>query len=155
MLYDNETLDLWCATIYDSSFVYPVFSGRYSVLLRAGRDQFGTVGNAAISQIGTVPSDAHSLLFSAKAAFGIDVSMNGSLLPVIPLATHPNFTTYGVDISNLAGQTEDLRFTSFSSSQVWLDDIQFSNQVIPEPSTIALLAAGAVILGGAIHRRRK
>jgi hypothetical protein len=148
ILYDAEALDLWSATIYDSASIHTPISGRYTVLIKGGRDQFGNLGDAAVSQTGTIPPDARSMLFAARINIRLDVSANGSLLPLIPLATHPTFTTYGVDVSGLAGQTEEIRFSA--PSNVSIDDIQFSSQVIPEPSMIALLAAGAVVAGAGL-----
>jgi hypothetical protein len=156
IMYDTETLDLWGVGIHDSASIHPPISGRYSVLFNGGRDQFGNIGYAAISQVGTIPADARTLLFTAKVNTTMDVSANGSLLPIVPLQVVPPFTKadYAVDISSLAGQTEDLRFSTFS--EVFIDDIRFSTQAIPEPSTFAFLAAGAALFRAAFvsHRRK-
>jgi hypothetical protein len=49
-------------------------------------------------------------------------------------------------MSQFAGQTGELRFTAVNSSGR-LDFIQFSNQPIPEPSTVGLFAIGVLLLG--------
>jgi hypothetical protein len=156
VFYNVDPLTLWSVSIDDGApSVYSPISGRYSVLFNGGRDQFGNIGYAAISQTGTIPADARTLLFTAKVNTTMDVSANGSLLPIVPLQVVPPFTKadYAVDISSLAGQTEDLRFSTFS--EVFIDDIRFSTQAIPEPCTFALLAAAAAVFCGASIRRRK
>ena len=47
------------------------------------------------------------------------------------------------DISMFAGQTGELRFAGAGL----FDDIQFSNQPIPEPGTFCLFGLGALLLG--------
>jgi hypothetical protein len=132
----------------------PPISGRFSVYLEGGRNAQNVQGSAEIAQTGTVDQTAHSLLFAATRGVP-NVSFNGQPLPVFPLQNHSTFISYGADVSAFAGQTGELRFTTAYPVGSFLDDIQFSSQVIPEPSTITLLAAGAVILGGRLTHRRK
>lgn len=52
--------------------------------------------------------------------------------------------------SGLAGQTGQLLFTGGGL----FDDIQFSNQPIPEPSALGLVSIGSVLLGWHFWRKR-
>ena len=86
------------------------------------------------------------------------VAMNGQTISLIPIATFPGYTEYAGDISAFADQEVLLSFTQMPPpgtppSQVEIDDIQFSTSPIPEPSTLALAAAGALLLGLARWRK--
>ncbi|HEY3854007.1 MAG TPA: PEP-CTERM sorting domain-containing protein [Verrucomicrobiae bacterium] len=82
---------------------------------------------------------------------------------MVPLQTFPNYTVYGGDISDWAGQTALLDITQlapptgnqqFSPSGVQLDDITFSPNpitVTPEPDALALMGVGGVLF--AAYRR--
>ena len=91
-----------------------------------------------------IPSNAHSLRF---LVFGpeVVVTFGGQTLSVVPLMSGPNSSTLeAADISAFAGQTGELRFTApnlaGSPNDVFLDDISFSPQAIPEPGVFGLLA---------------
>jgi hypothetical protein len=57
-----------------------------------------------------------------------------------------------------AGTAQSVRFTTVRPDFIIYDDLTFGSttpgSVVPEPSTVALLAGGLVVLGGAIRRRR-
>jgi hypothetical protein len=130
----------------------PVIQGNYMAALQAG-----VGGSAAISQTGTIPASAATLLFTASqpAQGGWDVTWAGQSLPVVPIATaSPSYEAYGVNVSSLAGQTAALQFTALNlNGFMKLDDIQFSPNPIPEPQTWALMFCGAA--GWLLIRRRK
>lgn len=99
----------------------------------------------ALAQIGLVPVGAMSLRF--LALYAPDVFMNGQPLSSIPLGNGPSSRTlFGVDISTYSGQSLELRFQPRLGIN-YLDDIQFSNQQIPEPSTLGLFGLGALLFG--------
>jgi hypothetical protein len=162
--YDNIALDQWDVSIHDSKTFYSTpIAGLFSVLLQGGRNGLNQTGSADIAQLGSIDTTSHSILFSAKLVSSVpsvpgpilNVSFKGQPLPIFALAASQTFTTYGADVSAFSGQTGELRFSSPYGSWAYLDDIRFSSQVIPEPSTFALLAAGTVILRAAFNRRRK
>jgi hypothetical protein len=155
--YDTITLDQWDVSIHDSkTHYYSPIAGLFSVLLQGGRAPGNVFGAGEIAQTGSVDSGSRSLLFSAKlGGSGFEVSFKGQPLPIYALASSANFTQFGADISQFVGQTGELRFSSPYGASAYLDDIQFSSQVVPEPSTITLLAAGAAILSGRLTHRRK
>lgn len=121
-----------------------VIGGNFSVMLSGG-GVIGTniYGPGAISQTGLVPTDAQTLLFETTSS-SLVVSLGGQNLSYMAISNAPNYTLYGVDISMFAGQTETLSFMA-AGTRV-LDNIQFSSQVIPEPSIHALLGLGGLFL---------
>jgi hypothetical protein len=138
---------------YDKSYI---LQGNYTVEL-ASRIRFHTndpMELASIAQTGMIPINANSIEFLGKSVFGgptLELSFNGQNIPTLPLSNGTNYTLYGGDISQFAGQTGELRFTSLPSplyptpqSGGLLDDISFSPMVIPEPSTLALMTFGLI-----------
>jgi hypothetical protein len=123
-----------------------VISGNFSVDLNQG---------GYISQTGVVPPDANSLLFKAgdNNSFALIVSIGGQNLSYIALSNGSNYTLFGADVSTFAGQTAPL--TLFAPTAVaFIDDIQFSPQAIPEPSTLALFSLGGVLIAARRFRPR-
>ena len=132
-----------------------VIDGNYTVFLQA----FNTgQGNVSLFQNGTVPANAESLQFKAwnytsvNEAFSVSFAGN-SLSPVaLGSGQSPSgqaYVVYGANIASYAGQTGQLEFTSMGGEGPgWmeLDDITFSTTAVPEPSTLALLAVGGVVL---------
>ena len=127
----------------------PVFlpiQGSYSVFLES---QFFppkvSRPYAAIGQTGEIPTDAKTLLFWGN--FSGQVTFAGLAISYAAVETIPNNYIYAADISLLAGQTGKLLFsTTDNLFAATLDNIQFSPQPIPEPSAVALLAIGSLLL---------
>jgi hypothetical protein len=127
-------------------------AGNYSALLQGG----GTAAAATISQTGLVPASAQSLLFYGEGTSFptsisvLVVSLSGQDLSLISLSSTANYTVYGANISEFAGQTETLAFSAPQISgnvNYWtIDNIQFSSSPVPEPSTLAFCALGGVFL---------
>jgi hypothetical protein len=122
-------------------------SGNFSVLLQGGL----TASAASIIQTGSVPVSAESLLFEAQPGAGtLQVSLGGQNLPFFALSSGANYTLYGTDVSAFAGQAEQLMFSALRAPggfNNWnIDNIQFSNQQVPEPSVAAFLALGAFLI---------
>jgi hypothetical protein len=122
--------------------------GNFAVLLEPG---------SSISQTGSVPANAISLLFAvlSPGSSPFTVSLDGQELSYAAIGNAVNshgfpYTIFGVDISAFAGQVATL---TFSSRGGILDNIQFSPQAVPEPAESALLAFGA--LAFSFHRWRK
>jgi len=137
-----------------------ILEGGYTVALQAGGFSSSFV-NASISQTGLVPFGSQSIFFKA-AGINFSVSFGGQDLSLIPVVVENNYTLYGGDISQFANQSGLLTFTSLSVptnqfNTVYLDSIQFSTSLVPEPSTFALTGIGALLLGVFCQRnsRRK
>jgi hypothetical protein len=106
----------------------------------------------SITQSGLVLVTAQSIFFKAQPGTEtLLMSLAGQNIPFVALASEPNYTLYGGDVSAYANQSLELAFTVLSSSSGqtgWnLDSIEFSSQPVPEPSEFALGALGALLLG--------
>jgi hypothetical protein len=141
----------------NTGFGFVPLQGKYSPLLFGGGST--TQYAATISQTGVVPAGTESLQVQiGNYGYPFMVSLGGQTINMVPLATFAHYTLYGGDVSTFAGQLETLSITdpppaSSPPSFLELDNIQFLTSPIPEPGTLALLAAGAVFLG--LHHRRK
>jgi hypothetical protein len=135
-----------------------VLDGNYTVVLQPGRGPVGmTTEPTSIAQVGTVPPDAGFLQFMIDSfATPFSVSFAGqSLAPVAVRQINPYCAIYRAGVGALAGRTGELRFTALTDNYPWgnelyLDSIEF---VIPEPSSLGLLGAGAWLFG--LRSRRK
>jgi len=125
--------------------------GDYTVEL-FGASRFAPQQSAAIGQTGQIPASARSLLFWG---YSTDVSFGGHALSLSVLDITPNYYIYGADISAFAGQTGELRFTVPPQSLSVIDNIQFSDQRVPEPGAFAVSVLGASVLGWRVWRRRR
>lgn len=143
--FNNVALDAPAVTLHgtDSPFA-PVISGNYSILLQGGSQFFPTqyVGGASIFQTGSIPITAHSLTYFG---WSLQVSFNGQPLSPVALETTPNYTKWGIDISAYAGQTGELRFSVPRLGGSFIDGIEFSSTIIPEPSGFSLSLLGFVL----------
>ena len=133
---------------------YPGFGpidGNYSAVLQGIAP--GTT--ASISQTGLIPIGTQTLFFDAEPAFGIpfgqlELLIGTQVVPFAIVATEPNYTLYGANISQWAGLTEQLTFSApGGSDNNWiLDDISFStNSFAPEPGIVVLSAIGGLLFG--------
>jgi hypothetical protein len=107
---------------------------------------------SSISQVGTIPSSAKSILFLAAdlhpvlgspLIFGLSFGGNQlSLQEVLP-PTSGGVIEYGADISAYAGQKGALTL-SLSCEDGWgeIDDIQFSTVTVPETQAFPIATAG-------------
>jgi hypothetical protein len=140
-----------------------VIGGNFTATLDAGYDPVtDTHAPVTIAQTSLVPVAAKSLRFSASGDVEgfLLLTLNGLNVPFYPLEAGPNFEVYGGDITTFAGSTAELRFTEvFTPSRLFpiafLDNIQFSEQPIPEPSAVSLLALGVGVLKWQGRRRRR
>lgn len=128
-----------------------VIAGNYTVVLQAGNA--GIQVPAAIAQTGFIPTDSLSVRFGLSGNIGgLEVTFGGENIPIVPLEAFSNYELYGGDISSFAGQSGELRFTENPTAispfgTVFIDQISFSVDPVPEPGTWSLLVCGA-ILGG-------
>jgi len=153
VLHDGIFLDSAGISIFDANPSF-LIDGSYTVLLQSGNPLLGSSAtnvNASISQTALVPVGTKSLTFLARPIGPFSVSLGGSNLTLIsfPVANQ-NYSLYEADISTFAGLTEALTFTALAQpihandGWLYLDDIQFSPTVIPEPSTMSILIVGVL-----------
>jgi hypothetical protein len=143
-----------------------VIEGNFTAVVISGVSGVNQTFDTALEQASLVPAWAESLQF--RASFNssggnggyFSVTLGGQTLSLAPLEQGSNYTLYGADIHSWAGQTADLAFTSHTNLQwyipslLYLDSIQFSTQVIPEPDVFAVFAVGALLFGWRVLRRR-
>ena len=162
ILYNETTLGAPSVSIYSANGAgtppAPI-DGTFSVELYGGAN--GPPG-ASISQTAIVPASAESILFEAQNLAGslggvLLVSLGGQSIPFFALSTGSNYTLYGGNIPAFGGETEQLTFSALAGgNNYWaIDDIQFSNSFVPEPSTLGLSALGALFLGWRVLRVRR
>jgi hypothetical protein len=160
ILYNNGTLGNSAVAIqgYANSLT-PVIAGTFSASLTAG-----ATGNASISQTGLIPANSLSLLFESYTSGNglptLSVTIDGQNISVSPLLTTANYTLYGGDISAFAGQPANLAFTAVSNypqgfGYYVLDEISFSTNPVPEPSTLGLIALGGLFLAWQWKRKHR
>jgi hypothetical protein len=159
ILYNYETLGEAAISLQGQpGGIYPPIQGQYFVFLQATFFAPGT-NAAAIGQTGTIPSTAQSLVFwgdtsLSGVANNMQVTFNGESVPYAAIGSGSTYTIYGADISGLEGQTGQLLFTAYNNTYAAIDNIQFSDQPIPEPGAFALCAMGALLAGWRVVRRR-
>jgi len=138
-----------------------IIDGRYTVLLQAGAADvlIPSYVDTSISQTGLIPSGTESIQLKV---FGADVSVSfaGKDIPIVALLVANNYTLYGGDVSQFAGQSGQLTLstrtvpnTGFHNA--FLDSFLFSAQVVPEPSVLGVLAIGLSLLGWRFFSNRR
>src|SRR5438128_1161890 len=148
--------------VFQTNQFVTILSGGYSVVLQAGWDGINHV-SAAVGQTGLIPLGTRSITLEAKGFLApglLQVSIGGQTISLTPVSSTSAYTVYGGDISQFAGQTAELRIAAVPTLQEnaanWIiDDIQFSVQAIPEPSTVALLVIGAAMAARRLALRRR
>lgn len=153
--YNARALDAAAISLHDtSSPSFTPIQGNYSVFIQGGR--FAPFG-AAIGQTAQIGSQINSLFFLAQfdnVFPGPQVTFAGQIISYFEFSRSNNYSTFAADVSALAGQTGELRFTSFPgiAGSTLLDGIRFSTAIVPEPSTFALTGIGAFLF--AVFRKR-
>ena len=135
------------------SYSNSVIDGNYTAAISAGFAGTSFVATA-VSQTAQTPVTARSLIFTAQSFSSISalkVTFAGQDIPFFLLGSGENFQTYGADISPFAGMTGELRFSenptfTHVTTTVLLDNIQFSDVAIPEPSVLTLSGLSTLLL---------
>ena len=137
--YDTLSLGGPAVTLQDANGVIPILQGNYTAGLQPNYP--GGDIRPAIGQVGTIPSTAQSVQFYGNGNYTL--TFGGQPIPLVVLASRPNYNIFGGSISAFDNQTGELRIQGGGS----LDNIFFSPQAIPEPSTIGVFTFGALLLG--------
>lgn len=161
-LYNNIFLDSAGIAIIDHTSPYSgkVIEGDYTAVLQSGLGYTASgpiPANVTLSQTGIILAGTKSLQFKANEWFDASgsfaVTLGGQTLSLTALGTGSNYTLYGADVSQWAGQTAQLAFTVFGENPhvndetLFLDAIQFSTQSIPEPGNFALSVLAGLFFG--------
>jgi hypothetical protein len=158
VLYNNATLGAAAVSLQGTNGVFSPIAGSFSALLQA--TFFASVPeSAAVGQTAQIPIAAQSLVFWANTSLSgvtndMRITFNGSSVPYSAIGNGTGYTIYGASIPSLAGQTGQLLFTAFNNTYAEIDNIQFLNQPIPEPSAFGLAALGVVLTAWRFVRRR-
>jgi hypothetical protein len=161
VIYNTHTLDSPNVSLLGTGLPIPPMQGQYGVLLWGG-DIIGSTNGASIGQTGQIPPTAKSMTFMWSLGFGgvayysLQVTFAGHSLSFRPISSTASYETYGADITALAGQTGEIQFTTspFGGGNL-IDNIQFSDQPVPEPSVSSLSALGALLMGWRLLYRRR
>jgi hypothetical protein len=145
------------ASLYYTGTTDP-FLGDFSFTIRAGSDFLNPqiLDSTSLFQSGLIPTGVHSIQFYGRFGPSLDyfhVSLGGRNLTLVALQPMALGYIFGADISQFAGQYEQLRFTVDPGAQIInpgrliLDNITFSPNVIsPEPSSALLSTLGVTAL---------
>jgi len=153
IFYNTVPLSLAEVTIQGPASEFTPISGHYTVWLWGEyRPSGGPGASASIGQTSEVPLSSQTLTLWG-AIQGIQVTFNGQGLGFQVTGSVGDYSIYTADISALAGQTGELRFTAPVNQVGVIDNIQFSNIPIPEPGVLSLFALGLLGLGW--HGRRR
>jgi hypothetical protein len=141
ILWNNGTLGNASIDVISPGGPGGAIEGKFTLWLQQGGGN--PFVSASMSQTGLVPADAQSLQFKANIWQPLSVSLGGQDLSLIQLGTGTNYTLYGADISQFAGQVEPLVFTALAGpneSGDFIDSIVFSPSSVPEPSAFSLFS---------------
>jgi hypothetical protein len=161
---DVETLALYNSMFLDSTgigihgqgspqtFGPTRISGNYTAMIQSGRSLSSSLTPtiASLSQTALVPANTASLQFKAIAYGPFEISLNDVPLSLTPVQANAGYTLYGVNIPTYAGMTAKLTITVLHRpspaiiSSLFVDDILFSTQPIPEPGVGTILVLGLV-----------
>ena len=152
VLFNTLSLGAPAVSFHSTVSGWAPIQGDYSVIIQQPTGAF--LPNAAIAQTGQIPLSAISLIFYGTSL--MQVTFNSQPLSLVQLGSAPNYAIMGADISAFAGQTGELRFqmpTLSFNAMSYLDNIQFSDQTIPEPGAVGLFATGTLLFGWRLRRK--
>ncbi|MEI7533432.1 MAG: PEP-CTERM sorting domain-containing protein [Verrucomicrobiae bacterium] len=146
MFYDTVSLGGAMVVLEDNNNPSPKpIQGNYSILLQGSTASTPT--SVAIGQTKTIPIGTQSLTFFGVFGGDFRVTFNGQSLAYIVTGSTANYNILAADVSAYAGQAGQLLFTAPVNSYALLDNIQFSTNAVPEPSTFALVGLGGLAFG--------
>ena len=140
IVYNTFSLGAAAISLQGPGSLDQAFQGSYFVFLQSSFPDGLVI--PAIAQTGRVPPDTKSLRLFSSPGSSLQAVFAGQPVPLIQIGADANYVILGGDITAFAGKTGELRFTGAG----FLDNIQFSDQPIPEPSILALFGVGALLL---------
>jgi hypothetical protein len=152
VVYNTISLGEAAISLQSATSSHQPIEGNYSVILQGQFNPLNlpSLTSAGIAQTGQIPVGSQSLRFYSGSEY-VQATFAGQNIPLVQLDITGSYLTLGGDISGIAGQTGELKFTlpsgAFSYNIPYVDNIQFSNQLIPEPSVFGLFGLGALVLG--------
>ncbi len=170
--YNTTDMDQMTVGIYDANGPanHPVF-GTYTAYIEADLGPFRQY-DIELSQTAPIPASARSIHFTstsytsvAGVSAQLSFSVNGTTIPYRPLEVEPTYTVWAADVSAYAGTSAQICYTVAAQYPyedpmmphvqvgVGLDDIAFSPTAVPEPGSLGLFIAGALVLAGVSRRR--
>ena len=161
LIYNSETLDAANASLVGVDYYRPAIQGNYSIFLKGGGTYYpyGPVpwtNGSSIGQTASIPATAQSLSYWGASWNSLRVTFNGHVISFSPIQSNANYVVYGADISAYAGQTGELLLNApWPNAAAMIDQIQFSNLPVPEPSVFGLSALSALLLGCRVLGRRR
>jgi hypothetical protein len=132
----------------NSPYLTPLIGNFSVVLVNGAQPPIGDGGIAEIAQTGTIPANSLSLRFVATSLSPV-VTFGGTPIGLSIVNSTATYNVFAGDITSLAGQTGELRF----SQTGMFDVVTFSTLPVPESGTAFLLVVGAALLGAATRRR--
>ena len=151
--YDDRNIDAAGIFVEDrlapSQQIQPI-EGDYSVWLMGSAPPWPQPQTAAIAQVGQIPADAKSIRFSTSFVPTDlpELTFAGQPIPLVELGASTSSITLGGDVTLLAGDTGELRFTAGLGHAGLLDSIEFSPVAIPEPTAMVLSLLGLLLWKG-------
>ena len=127
-----------------------ILAGSFTAYLGGEFGRPNPTGTASIWQTGQIPATAKSLFFLAAPTIispPFQVTVGGVVIPVTETSSTSKYGIWAGDISAFAGQTEQLMFTALPAHGGFLDQITFSSNAIPEPTTGALVCLSGLVIG--------
>jgi hypothetical protein len=163
--YDAISLGGVTISIVDMNFpisAWGPYQGKYSAFLWGGGQPSPVppvgLASAGLSQTAVVPAGTESLQFDAYVAGApFVVTLGGQTIAMTLMQSFTHYGLYEGNIpSGMAGQTETLSFVEppaigTQPSEFEFDNISFSPNAVPEPSTLALAGLGGLLF--ALYRR--
>ncbi len=135
----------------------PAIQGNFSIFLLGGTvysAPYGTNG-AGIGQTAQISPTAQSITYWGASGNSLQISFAGQMLLFKAMSADGNHTVYGADISAYAGQTGELLFHApWATGGGLVDNIQFSDQPIPEPRAVSMFAVGGMIFAWRFVRKQ-
>src|SRR6266480_5200523 len=99
VLHNDVTLGSSTIAILGPDFPFGRIEANYTGLLIAGSG-----GDVSIAQTGFLPANTQSIIFKAVPGNGnFNVSLGGSLIPLVALQVTASYTLYGGDVATSAG----------------------------------------------------
>jgi hypothetical protein len=145
ILFNTINIDAAGISLHSSASPLQPLQGNYSVFLQ-GSSSFAPTASATLAQTGQVPLSATSLRLYLAPDSSLQVTFGGQLVQLFQISATANYNIVAGDITMFAGITDELRFTALPNAVALFDNVIFSSQPIPEPSTLGLFGLGALLL---------